>query len=72
MDIYIWRTQNFTQSLSVHSSRCAQYKHVGSHKLKLIIIIIKRISRAPIYRTRWEHRAFYNNTDNTHLSLIHI
>ena len=31
-----------------------------------IIIIIKRISRAPIYRTRWEHRALYNNTDNTH------
>ena len=32
----------------------------------IIIIIIKRISRAPIYRTRWEHRALYNNTDNTH------
>ena len=31
-----------------------------------IIIIIKRISRAPIYRTRWEHRALYNNTDHTH------
>ena len=29
-------------------------------------IIIKRISRAPIYRTRWEHRALYNNTDHTH------
>ena len=27
----------------------------------IIIIIIKRISRAPIYRTRWEHRALYNN-----------
>ena len=29
-------------------------------------IIIKRISGAPIYRTRWEHRALYNNTNNTH------
>ena len=29
------------------------------------IIIIKRISRVPIYGTRWEHRALYNNT-NTH------
>ena len=27
-----------------------------------IIIIIKRISRAPIYHTGWEHRALYNNT----------
>ena len=32
---------------------------------KTIIIIIKRISRAPIYRTRWEHRALYNNTNNS-------
>ena len=30
------------------------------------IIIIKRISGALIYRTRWEHRALYNNTNNTH------
>ena len=32
----------------------------------IIIIIkyqIKRISRAPIYRTRWERRALYNNTN---------
>ena len=25
---------------------------------------MKRISRAPVYRTRWEHRALYSNTDN--------
>ena len=31
-----------------------------------IIIIIKRISRVPIYRTRWEHRALYNNNTHTH------
>ena len=31
----------------------------------IIIIIIKRISRAPIYRTRL-HRALYNNTNHTH------
>ena len=24
--------------------------------MRMIIIIIKRISRAPIYHTRWEHR----------------
>jgi len=35
------------------------------------IIIIKRISKAPIYRTRWEHRALYNNTDNTHRTQEH-
>ena len=31
-----------------------------------INIIIKRISRAPIYHTRWQHRALYNNTNHTH------
>ena len=31
-----------------------------------LIIIIKRISRAPIYHTRWQHRALYNNTNHTH------
>ena len=29
-------------------------------------MIIKNISRAPICRTRWEHGALYNNTNNTH------
>ena len=32
----------------------------------MCIVIIKRISRAPIYHTRWEHRALYNNTNDTH------
>ena len=32
----------------------------------VIIIIIKRISRAPIYHTKWQHRALYNNTNHTH------
>ena len=31
-----------------------------------IIIIIKRISGAPIYHTRWQYRALYNNTNHTH------
>ena len=31
-----------------------------------VIIIIKKISRAPIYHTRWQHRALYNNTNHTH------
>ena len=29
------------------------------------VIIIKRLSRAPIYSTRWEHRVLHNNTNNT-------
>ena len=33
--------------------------------VNLIIIIIKRISTAPIYHTRWQHRALYNNTNYT-------
>ena len=35
-------------------------------ELIIIIIIIKRISRAPIYHTKWQHRALYNNTNHTH------
>ena len=30
------------------------------------VIIIERISRVPIYRTRWDQRALYNNTNNRH------
>ena len=30
--------------------------------MTIIIILIKKISRAPIYCTKWEHRALYNNT----------
>ena len=37
-----------------------------SHLELIIIIIIKRISRALIYHTRWQHRALYNNTNHTH------
>ena len=37
-------------------------QHIGEETIIIIIIIIKRISRAPIYHTRWEHRALYNNT----------
>ena len=32
----------------------------------IVIIIIKRISGAPIYCTRWEHRALYSNTNDRH------
>ena len=35
-----------------------------------IIIIIKRISTAPIYHNRWQHRALYNNTNHTHTHTI--
>ena len=34
--------------------------------LTYALIIIKRISRPPIYHTRWQHRALYNNTNHTH------
>ena len=45
------------------------HKHVHSPVFclfVLIIMIIKRISRAPLYHTRWEHRALYNNTNDRH------
>ena len=29
-------------------------------------VLIKRISRALIYHTRWQHRVLYNNTNHTH------
>ena len=38
-----------------------------SEIILIITIIIKRISRAPIHRTRWEQWALYNNTYKTHL-----
>ena len=31
-----------------------------------VIIIIKRISRVPIYRTRWQHRVLNNNHTHTY------
>ena len=34
------------------------------------IMIIKRISRAPICCTKWEHRALYNNTNNTQTHML--
>ena len=34
--------------------------------LIIIIIIIKRISRAPFYHTRWQHRVLYNNNNHMH------
>ena len=44
-------------------SRCSNRS--GRFLLLRITIIIKRISRAPIYHTRWQHRALYNNTNHT-------
>ena len=38
----------------------------GVGRSLIIIIIMKRISRTPIYHTRWQHRALYNNTNHTH------
>ena len=42
---------------------CDTYGEYFGRLIIIIIIIIKRISRAPIYSTRW---ALYNNTNNTH------
>ena len=42
-------------------------RHLVLHRIIIIIIIIiKRISKAPIYDTRWQHWALYNNTNHTH------
>ena len=37
-----------------------------AYLIVIITIMIKRISRAPMYYTRWEHRVLYNNIYNTH------
>ena len=44
------------------------WESFGVHSKKYTIwkIIIKRISRARIYHTRWQHKALYNNTNHTH------
>ena len=43
---------------TAHTSRCILFYWVPC--------IRKRISREPIYHIGWEHRALYNNTNNTH------
>ena len=43
------------------SATCTLYRPQGR-----IITIIKRIFRVPIYHTRWQHMALYNNTNHTH------
>ena len=52
-----------SETYGVISYGCGWRKDVVNQCLELIII--KRISRAPIYHTSWEHRALYNNT-HTH------
>ena len=39
---------------------------VNNHTIIITTTIIKRISRAPVYCTRWEHRVLYDNTNNKH------
>ena len=52
------------------AEQCLQKGSLASWPEKIVItmmiIVIKRISRPPIYRTRWECRALYSNTNNTH------
>ena len=43
-----------------------QVKGNSSFLERLLIIIIKGISRELFCHTRWEYRALYNNTNNTH------
>ena len=31
----------------------------------VVVVVVIKTSRAPIYRTRWEHRALYTNTNNS-------
>ena len=40
--------------------------YADHHSPDGLIIITKRISRGPIYHTRWQHRVLYNNTNHTH------
>ena len=47
---------------NAHVTGLSVYLWVGP----VFIIIVKRTSRTPVYRTRWEHRALYENTSNTH------
>ena len=43
------------------------FKRLAIHLHPILsIIIIMRISRAPMYHTRWEHRTLYNNVNHTH------
>ena len=41
-----------------------QRTRLGDDGEIIMMMVIKRIFRAPIYGTRWENRALYNNTDN--------
>ena len=42
-----------------------KWSWVEKFVVALLVVVVKRISRAPIYRTRWEYRALYN-LSNTH------
>ena len=33
--------------------------------ISIVVVVVIKISRAPIYRTRREHRALYTNTNNS-------
>ena len=59
-------SQSSTSSLSVNSP-CGDGDSIRMQcGANVMMIIIKRISRVPIYCTRWEHRVLYNNTNNIH------
>ena len=65
---FVWARERISIKMHSTESRCV----IGPSNILfggvyvIIIIIIKRISRAPIYHTRWQHKALYNNTNHTH------
>ena len=67
-----WRSERnkFIPHYSWYFKHYELWQHANFALSKMIIIIIKIISRAPIYHTRWQHRALYNNTNHTHTHSI--
>ena len=59
------RTWILTVLITITMLSWKRHRHICLAKVRRIMIIIKRIAWAPIYRTRWEHRALYNKPNNT-------
>ena len=62
--LIIFRSPCLSVSSWLTGATIIKYLHKVLSRIIILttIIIIKRISTAPICRTRWEHRVLYNNT----------
>ena len=63
---YVADVSKYIMAGSADTGETAQQHATGIISIVVVVVVIIKISRAPIYRTRWELRAFYNNTNNTH------